>query len=39
MWTTSYYTIANMDKYGEVVKDICDYFGVPVIDLRKCGIN
>lgn len=39
MWTTSYYTVANMDKYGEVVKEICDYFGVPVIDLRKCGIN
>lgn len=39
MWTTSYYTIANMDAYGEVVKEICDYFGVPVIDLRKCGIN
>lgn len=39
MWTTSYYTVANMDAYGEVVKEICDYFGVPVIDLRKCGIN
>ena len=39
MWTTSYYTIANMDAYGEVVKEICDYFGVAVIDLRKCGIN
>lgn len=39
MWTTSYYTVANMDKYGEMVKSICDYFGVPVIDLRACGIN
>lgn len=39
MWTTSYYTIANMDAYGEIVKNICDYFGVPVIDLRACGIN
>ena len=39
MWTTSYYTVANMDKYGEIVKSICDYFGVPVIDLRACGIN
>lgn len=39
MWTTSYYTVGNMDKYGEVVKSICDYFGVPVIDLRACGIN
>ena len=39
MWTTTYYTVANMDAYGEVVKEICDYFGVPVIDLRKCGIN
>lgn len=39
MWTTSYYTIASMDTYGEIVKSICDYFGVPVIDLRACGIN
>lgn len=39
MWTTSYYTIAKMDAYGEVVKEICDYFGVAIIDLRKCGIN
>ncbi len=39
MWTTSYYTIAKMDAYGEMVKTICDYFGVPVIDLRACGIN
>jgi lysophospholipase L1-like esterase len=39
MWTTSYYTVGNMDQYGEVVKSICDYFGVPVIDLRACGIN
>lgn len=39
MWTTSYYTVASMDAYAEVVKEICDYFGVPVIDLRRCGIN
>lgn len=39
MWTTSYYTVAKMDAYGETVKTICDYFGVPYIDLRACGIN
>ena len=38
-YCTSYYTMGNLDKYNEVIKDICDYFGVPVIDLRECGIN
>jgi hypothetical protein len=39
MYTTQYYTIGNLDKYHEVIKDICDYFGVTWYDLRACGIN
>lgn len=38
-YCTSYYTMGKLDQYNEVVKEICDYFGVPVIDLRQCGIN
>lgn len=38
-YTTGYYTLARLDSYNEVVKEICDYFGVPVLDLRQCGIN
>lgn len=38
-YCTSYYTMGNLDKYNEVVKEICDYFGVPVLDLREAGIN
>lgn len=28
-----------MDAVVKVIKEVCDYFGVAVIDLRKCGIN
>ena len=38
-YTTSYYSIPNLDKYNEIIKEICDYFGVDFIDLRRCGIN
>lgn len=38
-WTASYYTAQRMDAVIRVIKDVCDYFGVPVVDLRKCGIN
>lgn len=38
-YCTVYYTMGNLDKYNEVIKDICDYFGVPVLDLRQAGIN
>lgn len=39
MWVKSYYTVSRMNDFAEVIVSICDYFGVPVIDLRKCGIN
>ena len=38
-YCTTYYTMSNLDKYNEIIKEICDYFGVPVFDLRECGIN
>ena len=38
-YCTSYYTMGKLDQYNEVIKEICDYFGVPVLDLRQCGIN
>jgi lysophospholipase L1-like esterase len=39
MVATRDYTIGSLDKYIEVIKNICDYFGVYYIDLRRCGIN
>lgn len=38
-FTTSYYTITNLDKYIEVIKEACDFFGVEYIDLRTSGIT
>lgn len=29
----------NLDKYNEVIKEACDFFGVPFIDLRTAGIT
>ena len=39
MWVKSYYSVPRMNQFAEVIQQICDYFGVAVIDLRKCGIN
>lgn len=39
MYCTTYYTYGNLDKYNEVIKEICDYFGVEYIDFRRCGVN
>ena len=38
-WTTSYYTPQRLDEVVKMIKEICDYYGVAVVDLRKCGIN
>lgn len=38
-WTTSYYTPQRLDEVVKVIKEVCDYYGVAVVDLRKCGIN
>lgn len=38
-YTTSNYDPAQADKYLEVIKEACDYFGVPVIDVRTSRIN
>ena len=38
-FTTTYYTPAEADQYNEVLKEACDYFGIPYIDTRTCGIT
>ena len=38
-FTTSYYTIAELDKYGEVIREACDFFGAEYLDLRTAGIT
>lgn len=38
-FTTSYYTITNLDKYVEIIKEACDFFGIKYIDARVTGIN
>lgn len=38
-YTTSYYTMPELDAYNDRIKEICDYFWVPRFDLRECGIN
>ena len=38
-FTTSYYSITNLDSYVEVVKEACDFFGVEYIDIRTAGIT
>lgn len=39
IWVKSTYTPAKVDSGIEVIKDICDYFGVPWIDLRTSGFT
>lgn len=38
-YTTSYYQMDDLDAFNEIIKEVCDYFGVDWIDLRRCGIN
>lgn len=38
-FTTSYYTIQELDDYVEVIKEACDFFGIKWIDVRVSGIN
>ena len=35
----SYVTSAKLDKYGPVMKAVCDHYGVKYVDLRDCGIT
>ena len=39
MYCSTYYNMGNLDKYNEVIKEVCDYFGVEYIDFRRCGVN
>lgn len=38
-FTNTYYDMANLDDYIEVIREECDYFGVEYIDLRASGIT
>lgn len=38
-FTTSYYTIAALDNYVEVIKEACDFFGIKWVDVRVSGIT
>ncbi len=38
-FTTSYYTITNLDLYVEVIKEACDFFGIDYVDIRRAGIT
>ncbi|MBQ6227718.1 MAG: hypothetical protein IJK08_04025 [Prevotella sp.] len=38
-FTTDYWTIAEADKFIEVMREACDFFGVEYVDLRQCGIT
>ena len=35
----SYVTAAKLNKYGPVIKAICDHYGVKYVDLRDCGVT
>lgn len=38
-FTSSYYTITDLDNYVEIIKEACDFFGIKYIDARCTGIN
>jgi len=38
-YTASYYSDARLAQANETLVDICEYYGVPYIDLRDCGIT
>lgn len=37
--STTYSSITNVDKYLEIIKEACDFFGVTCIDMRTSGFN
>ena len=38
-YTNTYYTAEKADKYCEVIKTACDYFGVKWVDMRASGVT
>lgn len=38
-FTSSYYSITDLDLYVEVIKEACDFFGIKYIDARCTGIT
>ena len=35
----SYVTAAKLDKYGPIIKSVCEHYGVEYISLRDCGVT
>ena len=38
-YTTSYYTDTKLAQANEVLKEICDHYDIPWVDLRECGLT
>lgn len=38
-YTTSYYNPTEADQYLEIIKEACDYFGIPWVDMRTTGVT
>lgn len=39
MYTSSYYTSEDLNKYNNVIKEICNCYDLKYIDLTECGIT
>lgn len=38
-FTKTYYPIDRLDNYVEILREACDFFGIPYIDLRTSGVT
>ena len=38
-YTTTYYNPTKADQYLEIIKEACDYFGIPWVDMRTIGVT
>lgn len=38
-YTTTYYNPTEADEYLEIIKEACDYFGIPWVDMRTTGVT
>lgn len=39
MFAPTWYNHVTLDNFVDTIVEICNYFGVPCIDLRRCGLN
>lgn len=38
-FTTAYYSTPDLDKYIEVIREACDFFGIQYLDCRTVGVT